>query len=125
MKTQQSAASSDDLKAALVSALLLHAQHGEEAAFKSLYELHKTRVYATCRRLSATRQAAEAAAAQVFLKAFSEVGAVKDGYELVRRMDNLAIRFASGRLAETRRTSRSGLARLWSPRLKNTEQEEA
>lgn len=125
MKTEESAASPTDLKAALVSAQLLHAQHGEEAAFKSLYDLYKKRVYAICRRLSRTSQEAEDAATQVFLKLFSEVGAVRDDRELIRRMDNLAIRFASSRHNETRRTSRSGLARLWSPALKNTEQGEA
>lgn len=97
MKIEESVACPADLKAALVSALLLSAQHGEEAAFKSLYELHKKRVYAICHRLSRTSDEAEDAAAQVFLKLFSEIGTIANDHKLVRRMDSLAIRIASSR----------------------------
>ncbi|MGH9406398.1 MAG: RNA polymerase sigma factor [Terriglobia bacterium] len=84
------------VEAASSRALLRRAQQGDEAAFQALFDNHKRRVYSLCLRMSRGRDEAEHATREVFVRVFRNIAAFRDPHELVRQLDGLAIRLASG-----------------------------
>ncbi|RUO33096.1 RNA polymerase sigma factor [Aliidiomarina soli] len=53
--------------------LIQHAQAGDKAAFRQLYESYVGRVYAICRRLCSDRGRAEEATQEVFIKVWRQL----------------------------------------------------
>lgn len=80
--------------------LLRRAQHGEEAAFFELYELHKARVYTTCLRITARPEEAENLTRAAFLDAFRKIAAFRTDGEFAISLQQLATRRAIARRRE-------------------------
>jgi RNA polymerase sigma-70 factor (ECF subfamily) len=74
--------------------LVARAQRGEEAAFFALYELHKSRVYAICLRLSGAAEQAEDLTRNVFLRVFRNILAFRKDGDFGAALQDSAIRAA-------------------------------
>lgn len=74
--------------------LISRAQNGEEAAFATLYELYKRRVYTLCLRISGAAEVAEELTGHVFLRVFSRISAFKEECGLAAALNELAINLA-------------------------------
>jgi DNA-directed RNA polymerase specialized sigma24 family protein len=74
--------------------LVARAQRGEETAFLSLYELHKTAVYTICFRLTGSAKDAEKVTQEAFLCVFRNILAFAEDCEFAKALHDLAIRRA-------------------------------
>jgi RNA polymerase sigma-70 factor (ECF subfamily) len=60
-------------KAASETQLVARAQHGDEAAFAGLFEMHKRRVYSLCLRMTGNTAEAEDLTQEAFLQLFRKI----------------------------------------------------
>jgi hypothetical protein len=74
--------------------LVARAQRGEEAAFQSLYEIHKAMVYTICFRLTGSPKEAENMTQSLFVCLFRKISVFEEDEEFAIALEDLAIRWA-------------------------------
>ena len=91
MTTQNHKNARAQLEAPSDANLVTRAQHGDEAAFRALFEAHKRRVYSLCLRMTRSPADAEELTQQAFLLAFRKIATFRADSKFATWLYRLAV----------------------------------